>query len=189
MSLRFQVNPPNSIKNVIMFSDQIFESGTLVAQPENPSNILDVPIITDKTIECQIAVKVLVGNSAHAEEYVCIHKKLQFKKFGSFKGIPLDQQIPPPEGQVTFDVQDRPNRILLWAEKVFNLDKNNHSYEVTNSGMVMKFVDVKTGQPLLIEAQTTPQGLQVSLGLNDLKIAGDILTDLCQSLNITNLNS
>ncbi len=52
VSLRFQVNPPNSIKNVIMFSDQIFESGTLVAQPENPSNILDVPIITDNTIEC-----------------------------------------------------------------------------------------------------------------------------------------
>jgi hypothetical protein len=145
-----------------MFSDQLFEGNSLVSVPKTPVNIQDIPIMTDKTIECEIKVKVLVSNSAHSEEFLCVHRHLSFKRFGSFKGVPVSQ-VPTPKGFVKFEVNDRPNRIMLWAEKVFNIDQSNQSVESSANGMRMSFIDVKTGKPLIISAETTPGGLSCNV--------------------------
>lgn len=77
--------------------------------------------MTEKYIECEIKAKILIGNSAHSEEFLCIHKSIFLKKFSLFRGI-TPSELETPGSYVTFDIMDRPSRIALWAEKVFNID-------------------------------------------------------------------
>ena len=96
--------------------------------PLEPNSLVDIPLPSEKSIECEIEAKVLVGNSMHAEDYLSVHKKMRFKRFGAFKGVPLEGCVEP-EGFVQFEVPERPNRIQIWAEQVFNLDTENKSFE------------------------------------------------------------
>ena len=77
------------IWNVILICDQLFEGNSTAAHPKKPINVLEIPIQTDKTLECEIKAKILIGNSGLSEEFLCVHKTISLKKFASFKGIPI----------------------------------------------------------------------------------------------------
>jgi len=57
-------------------------------------------------------------------------KSITLKKYSFFKSISLGE-IRESKNNVTFEINDRPNRINLWAEKVFNIDPSNGSFEMT----------------------------------------------------------
>jgi hypothetical protein len=68
----------------------------------------------------------MVGKSYASEDFMTVHEKILFKKFGFFKSIPFSRDFSAgkaPTSQVVYKIRERPNRVLLWAEKVFNLDK------------------------------------------------------------------
>ena len=62
-----------------------------MVNPSQPGSIIDIPLHTDKTIECQIEAKVLITNSTHAEDLLTVNKVMGFKLFGTLKGVPLSQ--------------------------------------------------------------------------------------------------
>jgi len=94
----------------------------------------------------------LIGNSTSSEEFLCVNKTVVLKKYSFFKSVNLAEQ-KETRGSVSFEIQDRPNRINLWAEKVFNLDPSNGSFELTSNSIRMAFIDVKTSSPLSISGQ------------------------------------
>ena len=141
----------------------------MMVNPEKPGSIIDIPLNTgDKTVECSIEAKILITNSTHAEDLLTVTKLITFKLFGTLKGVPLTEAVKP-HSVVTFEIPERPNRIQLWAEQVFNLDTKNNSFENSPTDVRLAFIDVKTNAPLYIEANTTPQGLLVKIHTDSIK--------------------
>lgn len=63
---------------------------------------------------------------------------------------------------------DWPNRVALWAEKVFNIDSGNGSYDSTANSLRMNYVDVKTGLPFSFVAGITSSGMNVKISTDNL---------------------
>ena len=69
-------------------------------------------------------------------------KTITLKKYSFFKAISLSDFKELKSG-VTFEIQDRPNRVHIWAEKVFNLDPSY--FEISSNTVKMAFMDIKDG--------------------------------------------
>ena len=54
-------------------------------------------------MQCDIHAKVLLGNSAHSEEFLCMNKTITIKKYSFFLNVPDAKE---PKGFVQFDIQD-----------------------------------------------------------------------------------
>jgi hypothetical protein len=158
--------------------EQFFEGNSTVTHPNKPSNVLEIPIVTDKFIECEIKAKILIGNSSHSEEFLCLHKSIFLKKFAIFKGIPQNSSFDSIDSFVSFDIMDRPSRIAIWAEKSFNVDSSNGSYESTANSIKMSFLDVKNDQPLLLIASITSTGMNIKISTPNISVAGEIIQDI-----------
>ena len=67
---------------------------------------------------------VIVGKSLSSEDFIILKETVVFKKFSLFKNIKFRQDSPEgkaPTNVVGYRLKERPNRILLWAQKVFTL--------------------------------------------------------------------
>lgn len=74
-----------------------------------------------------------------------MNKTITIKKYSFFLNV---ADVKEAKGFVQFDIQDWPNRILLWAEKLFNLIQGN--FEVSSNLIKLCFIDVKDGSSLVI---------------------------------------
>ena len=156
----------------------------MMSHPSDPRNTLHFHIHTEKLIGGEIKAKILVGNSAHAEDYLCIHKTLHFKKFGIFSMVKFED-IPTIESHVTFNVKERPNRVMLWAESLFCLDHEDNKNISQSSDMIqLGFKNVKDDQMLVIEASQESFGMRVRIFTDDINVSSELFNELMSYLKI-----
>lgn len=187
----FKVQSPLIIRTVILFSDKLFEEGTFVSCPGKASNTITIPIISEKNIECEIDCKIIVGKSLSSEDFMTVHETVTLKKFGFFKNIPFSHDYSvgkPPSSQVVYKVRERPNRILLWAQKVFNLEdaKQDHVISKTDS-LDFMLLHVRNNAQLIVQARSESDGTLIQISYDDLETVGDMVQDLCTFIKVTEL--
>ena len=104
-------------------------------------------------------------------------------KFGMY--VPI-REAPrkAPDGLVTAVISERVNRLIMWAQDSFN-----YKHTGTNpNAFHAAFVSLRDGQILTID-MTTTQGGQLEIRSDNMELVGDMIQDLCTSLEIKELKS
>ena len=187
----FKVQSSLIIRCVILFSDKLFPEGTFVSHPSKAVSTLTVPINSDKNMEWEIDWKVIVGKSLNSEDFVIVHSKVIYKKFGFFKNIPFSEDFSvgkAPTSQISYKIRERPNRILLWAQKVFNLDSQTENWIIFKADSLdFMLLNVKTNWQLIVQSRSESDGTLLQISYDDIETVGDMIQDLWSFIKVDEL--
>lgn len=121
-----------------------------------------------------------------------VHAKVIYKKFGFFKNIPFSQDFShgkAPTSQISYRIRERPNRILLWAEKVFNLEKDVDQCIISRQDSLdFMLLNVKTNAQLIVQARSESDGTLMQISYDDIETVGDMIQDMCQFITVDELS-
>jgi Bardet-Biedl syndrome 2 protein len=98
--------------------------------------------------------------------------------------VPVKDFQKEPESSVRFRVNERVNRVAMWLNNSFNV---GHKVDRQNL-LDARFVSLRNG--LLLAIHMTPEnGGQLTIRVNNMEVAGEIIQDLCAFLTINELES
>lgn len=132
-----------------------------------------------------------MGKSFSSEEFLTVSEKVTYKKFGFFKNIPFSEDFSngkPPNSQIIYKIRERPNRILIWAQKVFNLDTQIDGCVISKpDSLDFMLLNVKTNCQLIVQARSESDGTLMQISYDDIETIGDMIQDLCTFIKVDEL--
>ncbi|KAK2848035.1 hypothetical protein Q7C36_009717 [Tachysurus vachellii] len=179
--IELSISTPNEtiIRAVLIFAEGIFEGESHVVHPsvQTLSGCICVPIIPPKDIPVDLHIKAFVGGRTSTQFHV-FEITRQLPRFSMYD-LQVDPSTPHPKGRVTFSVNDRPQRVVMWLNQNFLLPEGINSPNVTFTAL--------RGEGLLsISMQSTGE---ISLNTDDIDLAGDLVQSLATFLAIEDLQA
>ncbi|XP_056334659.1 Bardet-Biedl syndrome 2 protein homolog [Danio aesculapii] len=179
--IELNISTPNEtiIRAVLIFAEGIFEGESHVVHPsaQNLSGCVRVPIIPPKDIPVDLHIKAFVGGKTSTQFHV-FEITRQLPRFSMYD-LNVDPSAPEPTGKVTFSINDRPQRVVMWLNQNFLLPEGIDSPDVTFSAL-------RGGGLLRISLQ--PSG-EITLRTDDIDLAGDLVQSLASFLAIEDLQA
>lgn len=179
--IELSISTPNEtiIRAVLIFAEGIFEGESHVVHPsaQNLSGCVRVPIIPPKDIPVDLHIKAFVGGKSSTQFHV-FEITRQLPRFSMYD-LTVDPDAPQPTGHVTFSVNDRPQRVVMWLNQNFLLPEGIESPDVT-------FTCLRGGGLLRISMQSNGE---ISLSTDDIDLAGDLVQSLTSFLAIEDLQA
>ncbi|XP_061891432.1 Bardet-Biedl syndrome 2 protein homolog [Entelurus aequoreus] len=179
--VELSITTPNEtiIRAVLIFAESIFKGESHVVHPsvQNLSGCVKIPIIPPKDIPVDLHIKAFVGGRTSTQFHV-FEITRQLPRFSMYD-IMTDPSGPPPTGRVTFSINDRPQRVAMWLNQNFLLSEGVDSPDVT-------FSSLRTGGLLSISMASNGQ---ITLGTDDIDLAGDLVQSLASFLAIEELSA
>uniref|UniRef100_A0A3Q3J768 BBSome complex member BBS2 n=1 Tax=Monopterus albus TaxID=43700 RepID=A0A3Q3J768_MONAL len=127
------ISTPNEtiIRAVLIFAEGIFEGESHVVHPssQNLSGCVRVPIVPPKDIPVDLHIKAFVGGKTSTQFHV-FEITRQLPRFSMYD-ITVDSSAAPPSGKVTFSINDRPQRVVMWLNQNFLLPEGVSSPDVS----------------------------------------------------------
>jgi len=178
------------IRAVVIFAEHLFDGEACMLHPIPPSNNVIVQISPAKDVQTTMQIKAMAGLSSNSVQYHVFEVNYLMPKFSMYHHVPATQLTKKPEGHCTFFLAERPNRIWSWLQRSFiQVDEQQMSRgQDANSLLDINFVSLRTGEPLCI-SMTNEQGGKVTIRTDDLEVAGEMIQDFCNSLQVTELES
>ncbi|XP_026086419.1 Bardet-Biedl syndrome 2 protein homolog [Carassius auratus] len=167
------------IRAVLIFAEGIFEGESHVVHPsiQNLSGCVRVPIIPPKDIPVDLHIKAFVGGKTSTQFHV-FEITRQLPRFSMYD-LNTDPSATQPTGKVTFNLNDRPQRVVMWLNQNFLLPEGIDSPDIT-------FTILRAGGLLNINMQ--PSG-EITLRADDIDLAGDLIQSLASFLAIEDLQA
>ncbi|XP_051513373.1 Bardet-Biedl syndrome 2 protein homolog isoform X1 [Myxocyprinus asiaticus] len=179
--IELNISTPNEtiIRAVLIFAEGIFEGESHVVHPsaQNLSGCVRVPIIPPKDIPVDLHIKAFVGGKTSTQFHV-FEITRQLPRFSMYD-LNVDPSAAQPTGRVTFSINDRPQRVVMWLNQTFLLPEGIDSPDIT-------FTAQRSGGLLRINMQ--PSG-EITLSTNDIDLAGDLVQSLASFLAIEDLQA
>ncbi|XP_076123529.1 BBSome complex member BBS2 isoform X2 [Alosa pseudoharengus] len=179
--IELSISTPNEtiIRAVLIFAEGIFEGESHVVHPsaQNLSGCVCVPIIPPKDIPVDLHVKAFVGGKNSTQFHV-FEITRQLPRFSMYD-LSVDPDAPQPTGRVTFSINDRPQRVVMWLNQNFLLPEGIESPDVT-------FTCLRGGGLLSISMQSSGE---ITLNTDDIDLAGDLVQSLTSFLAIEDLQA
>ncbi|KAG5273617.1 hypothetical protein AALO_G00153480 [Alosa alosa] len=179
--IELSISTPNEtiIQAVLIFAEGIFEGESHVVHPsaQNLSGCVCVPIIPPKDIPVDLHVKAFVGGKNSTQFHV-FEITRQLPRFSMYD-LSVDPDAPQPTGRVTFSINDRPQRVVMWLNQNFLLPEGIESPDVT-------FTCLRGGGLLSISMQSSGE---ITLNTDDIDLAGDLVQSLTSFLAIEDLQA
>ncbi|XP_041965857.1 Bardet-Biedl syndrome 2 protein homolog [Alosa sapidissima] len=179
--IELSISTPNEtiIRAVLIFAEGIFEGESHVVHPsaQNLSGCVRVPIIPPKDILVDLHVKAFVGGKNSTQFHV-FEITRQLPRFSMYD-LSVDPDAPQPTGRVTFSINDRPQRVVMWLNQNFLLPEGIESPDVT-------FTCLRGGGLLSISMQSSGE---ITLNTDDIDLAGDLVQSLTSFLAIEDLQA
>nr|AAH59423.1 Bbs2 protein [Danio rerio] len=179
--IELNISTPNEtiIRAVLIFAEGIFEGESHVVHPsaQNLSGCVRVPIIPPKDIPVDLHIKAFVGGKTSTQFHV-FEITRQLPRFSMYD-LNVDPSAPEPTGKVTFSINDRPQRVVMWLNQNFLLPEGIDSPDVTFSAL-------RGGGLLRISLQTSGE---ITLRTDDIDLAGDLVQSLASFLAIEDLQA
>jgi len=178
------------IRAVVIFAEHLFDGEACMLHPIPPSNNVIVQISPAKDVQTTMQIKAMAGLSSNSVQYHVFEVNYLMPKFSMYHHVPATQLTKKPEGHCTFFLAERPNRIWSWLQRSFiQVDEQQMSRgQDANSLLDINFLSLRTGEPLCI-SMTNEQGGKVTIRTDDLEVAGEMIQDFCNSLQVTELES
>uniref|UniRef100_A0A8C5H4C3 Bardet-Biedl syndrome 2 protein homolog n=2 Tax=Gouania willdenowi TaxID=441366 RepID=A0A8C5H4C3_GOUWI len=179
--VELSISTPNEtiIRAVLIFAEGIFEGESHVVHPsaQNLSGCVRVPIVPPKDIPVDLHIKAFVGVKNSTQFHV-FEITRQLPRFSMYD-ITTDSSADVPTGKVTFTINDRPQRVVLWLNQNFLLPEGVESPDVTfnslRGGGLLSFSMASNGQ--------------ITLRTDDIDLAGDLVQSLASFLAIEDLSA
>uniref|UniRef100_A0A3Q2DAX2 Bardet-Biedl syndrome 2 n=1 Tax=Cyprinodon variegatus TaxID=28743 RepID=A0A3Q2DAX2_CYPVA len=150
--VELSISTPNEtiIRAVLIFAEGIFEGESHVVHPsvQNLSGCVQVPIVPPKDIPVDLHIKAFVGGRTSTQFHV-FEITRQLPRFSMYEIIE-DSSAAPPAGIVSFSINERPQRVVMWLNQNFLLPEVVESPNVTfnslRGGGFMSFHMASNGQ-------------------------------------------
>ncbi|KAK3767058.1 hypothetical protein RRG08_054106 [Elysia crispata] len=170
------------IRAVLIFAEGIFEGESHVVHPngQSLSSNLKVPIIPPKDIPVDLHIKALIGQKNSTQFHV-FELTRQLPRFSMYNLV-NNETTPDPRSHVSFTLNERPQRMLMWINQNFLL----HEDLSCEGDLYFSFVSLRGAGPLKL--RMSHQG-QVAIHTDDMDVAGDVIQSLAQFLNIDDLQT
>ncbi|KAL2093165.1 hypothetical protein ACEWY4_010477 [Coilia grayii] len=179
--IELSISTPNEtiIRSVLIFAEGIFEGESHVVHPspQNLSGCVRVPIIPPKDIPVDLHVKAFVGGKNSTQFHV-FEITRQLPRFSMYD-YNVQHGGPQPTGRVTFSINDRPQRVVMWLNQNFLLPEGIESPDVA-------FTCLRGGGLLRVSMQTSGE---ITLNTDDIDLAGDLVQSLTSFLAIEDLQA
>uniref|UniRef100_A0A8B9KPG3 BBSome complex member BBS2 n=1 Tax=Astyanax mexicanus TaxID=7994 RepID=A0A8B9KPG3_ASTMX len=131
--IELSISTPNEtiIQAVLIFAEGIFEGESHVVHPssQNLSGCVCVPIIPPKDIPVDLHIKAFVGGRTSTQFHV-FEITRQLPRFSMYD-LHVEPSASQPTGRVTFSINDRPQRVVMWLNQNFLLPEGINSPDVT----------------------------------------------------------
>jgi Bardet-Biedl syndrome 2 protein len=166
------------------------ESCVVVPTPASSSadpSKLRVPIAPTTNISAELRVQALVGQHHSNNFFAVVEQPYRLPKFAMFQyvsGTPaLAASVPFPRGSVVFATKERATRVATWIAKVFPVRAEHISVSSASPSLEAKFLNLRTGNSLVI-CVSHEHGGQVTVGTDEIDLAGEIVQDLTGFLSV-----
>ncbi|XP_014663273.1 PREDICTED: Bardet-Biedl syndrome 2 protein homolog isoform X2 [Priapulus caudatus] len=181
--IELSVTTTNSciIRAVMIFAEGIFEGESHVVHPHQSrlANSIAIPLTPPKDMPVDLHLKAFVGNRTSSQFHV-FELSRQLPKFSAY--MLMDQKVPSPAGSVTFHLNDRAQRVIMWINQNFLL---NEDLELSGS-LHLNFLCIRDSSPLRISMETNGQ---VVIETDNMELAGDLIQGITSYLNIQDLQT
>ncbi|XP_052064404.1 Bardet-Biedl syndrome 2 protein homolog [Mytilus californianus] len=169
------------IRTVLLFAEGIFDGESHVVHPHPSilSNCLKCPIVPPKDLPVDLHIKAFVGYKSSGQYHV-FELTRQLPRFSMYALCKPD--IPEPKSSVTYQVNDRVQRVLLWINQSFLLQDDI----ACEGNLNVAFMSLRGSGPVIIQMETNGQ---VVIKTDDMDMAGDVLQAMASFLNIDDLQS
>ncbi|XP_038857125.1 Bardet-Biedl syndrome 2 protein homolog isoform X3 [Salvelinus namaycush] len=180
--IELSISTPNEtiIRAVLIFAEGIFEGESHVVHPsaQNLCGSIRVPIIPPKDIPVDLHIKAFVGGKSSSQFHV-FEITRQLPRFSMYD-LNVEPEAPQPTGKVTFTINDRPQRVVMWLNQNFLLLEGIDTPDVT-------FTSLRGGGLLTISMLSTSG--EITLNTDDIDLAGDLVQSLASFLAIEDLQA
>lgn len=179
------------IRAVVIFAEHLFDGEACMLHPIPPSNNVIVQISPAKDVQTTMHIKAMAGGSANSVQYHVFEMDYVMPKFSMYHMVDSHTIAKKPEGNCTFFLPERPNRVWSWLQRSFiAIDEQMPIPRSQEPGNVLdvNFVSLRTGEPLCI-SMTNEQGGKITIRTDDLEVAGEMIQDFCAYLQINELES
>jgi len=179
------------IRAVVIFAEHLFDGEACVLHPIPPSNNVIVQISPAKDVTTIMHIKAMAGLSANSVQYHVFEVDHVMPKFAMYHHVESGQLTKKPEGFCSFALPERPNRVVSWLQRSFiALEDLNHNPRGADPNVLLdvNFLSLRTGEPLCIK-MTAENGGKLTIMTDDLEVAGEMIQDCCQFLQVTELES
>ncbi|KAL5479576.1 hypothetical protein EMCRGX_G023116 [Ephydatia muelleri] len=213
IELSVQTSKGTVIRCLAVFAEGLFDQESHVVHPplNKVTNEIKLPLYPDKDISTDLSIKAYVGqpNRRQPKEdglgtcacnfiavlvmsgiVVCMHLHVfeaarVLPKFSLYIPSSLTAD-PKPLGAVTFNINDRLDRILAWANENFLYHPGTDA--VTTTYLHACYLSLRTNTLLIVKAEPSQNG-KVTLQTDDMDLAGDIIQSMASFLHIEDLQS
>ncbi|KAF3854466.1 hypothetical protein F7725_022521 [Dissostichus mawsoni] len=172
--VELSISTPNEtiIRAVLIFAEGIFEGESHVVHPsaQNLSGCVRVPIVPPKDIPVDLHIKAFVGGKTSTQFHV-FEITRQLPRFSMYD-ITVDSSAAEPSGRVTFSINDRPQRVVMWLNQNFLLPEGVDSPDIT-------FSSLRGGGLLSVSMASNGQ---ITLRTDDIDLAGDLVQSMASFL-------
>ncbi|CAH1270190.1 BBS2 [Branchiostoma lanceolatum] len=167
------------LRTALIFAEGIFDGESHVVHPtvNNLSSELKVPISPPKDVAVDLHIKAFVGMKGSTQFHV-FEITRQLPRFSMY--IPCTKLPQEPQGSVTFTVQDRVQRVVLWINQNFLLTDEWPAA----APLHFQVVSLRGTGALVIHMESNGQ---VTIKTDDMDLAGEVIQSLALFLGIEDL--
>lgn len=183
MEVNLSTNNDTIIRAVIIFAEGIFKDETHVKHPKQQSATgkLTIALYPPRDVPIDIHIKAFIGYRESRQFHV-FELTRQLPRFAMYTLV--DKPPTNTVSNVVFFVNERIQRIILWINRNFLLNKALDSS--TYSELALYFLSLRDGKELAILMD--PSG-KVTIQTDNIVLAGDLIQSLATYLNVEQLKS
>ncbi|XP_069822061.1 BBSome complex member BBS2 isoform X2 [Dendropsophus ebraccatus] len=169
------------IRAVLIFAEGIFEGESHVVHPstQHLTGRIRVPICPPKDVPVDLHIKAFVGYKSSVQFHV-FELTRQLPRFSMYV-LSDPSNTPEPSSHVTFTINERVQRVVLWLNQNFLLPEDT---EVQSAPFQICFTSLRDSGTLLLNMK--PNG-EITLRTDDIDLSGDIIQSMAAFLAIEDL--
>ncbi|XP_073515184.1 BBSome complex member BBS2 [Phyllobates terribilis] len=169
------------IRAILIFAEGIFEGESHVVHPsaQHLTGRIRVPICPPKDVPVDLHIKAFVGYKSSVQFHV-FELTRQLPRFSMYV-LSNPTTTPEPSSHVTFTINERVQRVVLWLNQNFLLPEDT---EVQSAPFQICFTSLRDSGTLLLNMK--PSG-EITLQTDDIDLAGDIIQSMATFLAIEDL--
>lgn len=180
------------LKCAILFNDKLFEQESYFYSPVKPSNSIQIPLKPQQNSTEKIRCKVIAGTNPHAQYFQVVEIEPQLPRFANYLCVALDAEnraFVQPSSTLFLKINERIPRYIKWLDQSFIVQPGVLAALESQAAtfLSVKFTHIQTNLSLAIEMDQSKGVVQIRT--DSIELAGDIVQDLCQYLNIQELES
>ncbi|XP_022128465.2 Bardet-Biedl syndrome 2 protein isoform X1 [Pieris rapae] len=188
IQLAISTNNETIVRAALILAEGVFETGETLAR--HPSHgqlrpILFIPLRPPRDVPIDVHIKALIGYP-DSEQFHIFELTKHLPRFSMYKLIDATTQKPKIDGNVTFHITERVQRIYIWINQNFLLEQEIEIGNEEAKDINLNFMSLRDQSNLHMTFNVDGQ---VKLSTNDMRLAGDLIQSLATFLNLSNLQS